>query len=198
MPVHAGVVANSTRRANRAFSCQAPQSKIFRFTRITIYGINLAVRCPLRDVSRSSRYVGYGCDGRCGVRCGSVIPEKWETGFPIRITLKQDTPGENAAAYGEVVWSWRRDPGATSAGFVRSATGARKAASPGRARISRKTIARGKPGCPGCTCSFKPVCFLLLLLHAGLRAQSAPGFPCALSQKRDNETANLGQIMPRE
>jgi hypothetical protein len=33
-----------------------------------------------------------------------VIPEKWETGFPIRITLKQDTPDENAAAYGEVVW----------------------------------------------------------------------------------------------
>jgi hypothetical protein len=32
------------------------------------------------------------------------------------------------------------------------ATGARKAASPGRARISRKTIARGKPGCLGCTC----------------------------------------------
>jgi hypothetical protein len=31
-------------------------------------------------------------------------------------------------------------------------TGARKAASPGRARISRKTIARGRPGCLGCTC----------------------------------------------
>jgi hypothetical protein len=25
------------------------------------------------------------------------------------------TPDENAAAYGEVVWSWRRDPGATLA-----------------------------------------------------------------------------------
>jgi len=24
-------------------------------------------------------------------------------------------PDENAAAYGEIVWSWRRDPGATSA-----------------------------------------------------------------------------------
>jgi hypothetical protein len=28
--------------------------------------------------------------------------------------------------------------------------------------------------------------------------QSAPGFPCALSPKRDNEIAKLGQIMPRE
>ena len=60
-------------------------------------------------------------------------------------------PDENAAAYGEIVWSWRRDPGATPAEFMPT-TGARKAASPGRARISRKTIARGKPGCLGCTC----------------------------------------------
>jgi len=27
------------------------------------------------------------------------------------------------------------------------------------------------------------VCFLSLLSHTGLRAQSAPGFPCALSQR---------------
>ena len=37
-------------------------------------------------------------------------------------------PDENAAAYGEIVWSWRRDPGATLAGVFPSATGARKAA----------------------------------------------------------------------
>ena len=35
---------------------------------------------------------GAGCDGRCGVR--------W-----LRL------PDENAAAYGEIVWFWRRDPG---------------------------------------------------------------------------------------
>ena len=34
----------------------------------------------------------------------------------------------NAAAYGEVVWSWRRDPGATLAETIPPATGARKAA----------------------------------------------------------------------
>src|SRR5215468_9081141 len=37
-------------------------------------------------------------------------------------------------ADGEVVWSWRRDPGATLARSIALTTGARKAASPGRAR----------------------------------------------------------------
>jgi len=64
-------------------------------------------------------------------------PGKVETGFPTRIAPKQNTPDENAAAYGEVVWSWRRDPGATLAGVFPLTTGARKAASPRRARISR-------------------------------------------------------------
>jgi len=44
----------------------------------------------------------------------------------------------------------------------------------------------------------QPVCFLSLLSHTGLRAQSAPGFPCALFKERDNEIEKLGQIVPRE
>jgi hypothetical protein len=35
-------------------------------------------------------------------------------------------PDENAAAYGEVVWSWRRDPGVKLRGKSDAATGARK------------------------------------------------------------------------
>src|SRR5262245_30631710 len=93
----------------------------------------------MRDVSRSSRHVGAGGDGRCGVRCSA--------------------PDETLTAYGEVVWSWRRDPGATPVGNFPPATGARKAASPGRAGISRKTIARGKPGCLGCTCLTRVLSF---------------------------------------
>src|ERR1700752_3805571 len=85
------------------------------------------------------------------------------------------------AAYGEVVWSWRRDPGATLAASFPLTTGARKAASPGRARISRKTIARGKPGCLGCTCQTRVHSFYFQ--HTALRAQSAPGFPCALFRR---------------
>src|SRR4029077_13344554 len=82
--------------------------------------------------------------------------DRHEAWCGLRWTLRRQCDAsrmdENAAAYGEVVWSWRRDPGATLAGKARQATGARKAASPGRARISRQTIARGKPGCLGCTC----------------------------------------------
>jgi hypothetical protein len=37
--------------------------------------------------------------------------------------------------------------------------GDKKRRSPGRVRISRKTIARGKPGCLGCTCSSTRVLF---------------------------------------
>jgi hypothetical protein len=40
---------------------------------------------------------GAGCDGRLRRQAGLFLPD------------------ENAAAYGEVVWSWRRDPGATPA-----------------------------------------------------------------------------------
>src|SRR5206468_7879418 len=80
--------------------------------------------------------------------------------------------GRKAAAYGEVVWSWRRDPGATSAEFL-PATGARKAASPGRSRISRKTIARGKPGCLGCTCSLTRVLSFTTFAHGTAGAVSA-------------------------
>src|SRR5689334_5093847 len=49
-----------------------------------------------------------------------------------------------------------------------------------RARISRKTIARGKPGCLGCTCQTRVRSFYPL--HTVLRAQPAPGFPCALCE----------------
>jgi hypothetical protein len=61
---------------------------------------------------------------------GRRDPGKVETGFPIRITPKQNAPDENAAADGEVVWSWRRDPGATSAG-VSAGNGGKKGRFPG-------------------------------------------------------------------
>jgi len=45
----------------------------------------------MRDVRAIVTQRGAGCDGRL-----------------LRQVL---APDENAAAYGEVVWSWRRDPG---------------------------------------------------------------------------------------
>jgi hypothetical protein len=64
-------------------------------------------------------------------------------------------------------------------GILCAGYGGKKGRSPGRARISRKAIARGRPGCLGCTC--KTVCFPSpLLAHGSLRVHPAPGFPCAL------------------
>jgi len=64
-------------------------------------------------------------------------------------------PDENAAAYGEVVWSWRRDPGVYPLRLCGDGNGGKKGRSPGRARINRKTIARGRPGRFGCTCQIR-------------------------------------------
>ena len=98
----------------------------------------------------------------------------------------------NAAAYGEVVWSWRRDPGATLVEVLPPATGARKAASPGRARISRKTIARGKPGCLGCTCQIRVRSFTTIA-HGAAGAVGARLSLRPLDGERDKEDARLGQ-----
>jgi hypothetical protein len=57
-------------------------------------------------------------------------PGKAETGFPIGITLKQNAPDETFAADGEVVWSWRRDPGATC-GSLLPHNGGKKGRFPG-------------------------------------------------------------------
>ena len=78
-------------------------------------------------------------------------------------------------------------PGAATLASIRvgpcwRGNGDNKGRSPGRARISRKTIARGKPGCLGCTCQTRVRVFCAFL-HTALRAQSAPGFPCALCSR---------------
>src|SRR5262249_57953479 len=62
------------------------------------------------------------------------------------------SPDGSPAAYGEVVWSWRRDPGVYPVRLCGPGNGDNKGRSPGRARISRQPIARGRPGCLGCTC----------------------------------------------
>src|SRR5215471_15863132 len=90
-----------------------------------------------------------------------IVTARWRG---MRWTLRRQagvcSPDENAAAYGEVVWSWRRDPGVKLAGSFPRATVAKQAAHRGEHEGNRQTIARGKPGCLGCTCSSTPVCFL--------------------------------------
>ena len=145
-----------------AFSCLARHGNLISSNRkliLTITQIRSKVRSPRarrRDASRSSRNVGHGM--RWTLR-RQVIFHRTKT---QQRTAKSCGPGAATLAL--------------PAGVSFRTTGARKAASPGRARINRKTIARGKPGCLGCTCSSTPVLFFA----RGLRAQSAPGFPCAL------------------
>ena len=92
-------------------------------------------------------------------------------------------------------------PGAATlalpAGACSRTTGARKAASPGRARISRKTIARGKPGCLGCTCQNRVLSFATLSTRRCGRSRR-PAFPAPSVRERDTRWSNSGEIAPRE
>src|SRR5215510_595500 len=101
------------------------------------------------------------------------------------------------AADGEVVWSWRRDPGATLARSIALTTGARKAASPGRARISRKTTRAGKAGMSRLYLS-NPCAFFHYHRTRCCGCIQRPAFPAPSARERDNEIAKLGQIAPRD
>ena len=65
--------------------------------------------------------LGAGCDGR--------------RRRPVGLS-----PGETSAADGEIVWSWRRDPGVYRACLCGCRNGDNKGRSPGRSRISRQTL----------------------------------------------------------
>src|SRR4051794_19114083 len=134
---------------------------------------------PAEGRSRSSRYVGPGCNGRCGVR-------------------RDLPPDEIAAAYGEVVWSWRRDRGVYFAGGYPVDNGDKKRRSPGRARSKPLNIAWGKPGCLGCTCSRCPCASHMgcpcALAHGIYGRRQRPAFPASSHHERNNELARLGRI----
>ena len=74
-------------------------------------------------------------------------------------------------------------------------TVARKPGSPRRSRISRNTIAQGRPVAPA-----EPVVLpRAFLLHADHGCQPAPGLPCALVNRRGPKLqAPLGRNASRE
>jgi hypothetical protein len=128
----------------------------------------------MRDASRSSRNVGLGRRWTLRRQAGSSRRTK-----TLQRTAKSCGPGAATLAL--------------PAGACSRTTGARKAASPGRARISRKTIARGKPGCPGCTCSSTRV---HLLQHSRTRdcgRSRRPAFPAPFSRRGTTRCQNLGR-----
>src|SRR6201987_5964579 len=84
-------------------------------------------------------------------------------------------------------------PGAATLASIRparagTATVATKAVHRGEHEGNRKAIARGKPGCLGCTCQTR-VHSYTTQSHTAMRAQSAPGFPCALSSREGQRDA---------
>ena len=97
-------------------------------------------------------------------------------------TAKSCGPGAATVASIHVGLCWRGN-------------GDKKRRSPGRARISRQTIAWGKPGCLGCTCSRcpcasahgMPVCSA----HGIYGRSQRPAFPAPSVRERDNEIAKL-------
>src|SRR5438874_12530465 len=98
------------------------ESKIFRFSRRANQWHYSAVLAHTRGVSRSSRCVGSGM--------------RWT------LLFRRASADEWTKAYGEVVWSWRRDAGAKSAGSVPPATVAKEPAHRGEHEVSRKAIAQ--------------------------------------------------------
>src|SRR6266516_4398677 len=97
-------------------SCQAPKSKIFRFSRR-----GKSVHLLDQPGPHEGRF--------------AIVTMRWAG---LRWTLWRQVyffaPDENAEAYGEVVWSWRRDAGAKLRGNIPRSDGGKKARSPGRAR----------------------------------------------------------------
>ena len=100
---------------------------------------------------------------------------------------------ETSAAYGEVVWSWRRDPGVNPAGLCRRGNGDNKGRSPGRARSKPSNHRAGKAGIVSAELVVTTlVCFSLSAREAA-GAVSARLSLRPLLDKRDNEFAKLGR-----
>ena len=104
-------------------------------------------------------------------------------------------PDETSAAYDEVVWSWRRDPGVYPLRLCGDGDGDNKGRSPGRARISRKTIARGKPGCLGCTCQSRVRSFSTIA-HGAAGAVGARLSLCPLEGEGQRDCTTQAKIAP--
>jgi hypothetical protein len=99
------------------------------------------------------------------------------------------------AADGEIAWSWRPDAGAKSRrNLFLQGDGGKKARSPGRSRISRNTIAQGRPDDPPVPVVL-PRAFLLHADHGcgGTRPSLRPP-----SFRRGKLDARSGRLAPRQ
>src|SRR5262245_37281716 len=102
----------------------------------------------------------------------AIVTERWRR---LRWTLQRQvisSPDETFAAYGEVVWFWRRDPGVKLARSIVLTTVAKQAAHRGEHEGNRKTIARESRDVSAVP--VKPVCvFSLPIAHGAAGAAGA-------------------------
>jgi hypothetical protein len=131
----------------------------------------------MRGRCASSRNVGAGCDGRCGVRCLHQTRR-------LQRTAKSCGPGAATLASIHAAPWWRGN-------------GDNKGRSPGRARISRKAIARGKPGCLGCTCQNRVHSCLHFRTRCCGRSRR-PAFPAPSLRGGTTNLQDPDRIVPRE
>ena len=118
--------------------------------------------------------------GKSGVNFARLTADEGRlaivTNVAVRCDGRESLRKTNAArADGEIVWSWRPKAGAKSAKTLSrlAGDGDNKAWSPGRARISRKTIAQGRP-----VVRLVPVVLpRAFLLHADHGCGGHPVFP---------------------
>ncbi len=89
--------------------------------------------------------------------------------------------GRTERCDGEIVWSWPPGAEVKWTGMMTRSRWGQSSRSPRRARISRSTIAQGRPGCPSRTCGSYPVHFSL---HGGHGGGRLPAFPAPLLSRR--------------
>jgi hypothetical protein len=187
MPRNDGECFTAPTLAEKKFACainailpvQSPSPKIFRFASNPNHSHISVVPFHLRGVSRSSRTlerdaVDAAASGAQFVR-GRMMQSR---------TAKSCGPGAPTQAL-KVAKTLTRLAG----------DGGNQRWSPGRARISRKTIAQGMPGRIRCTCGSCPCAFSL---HRGPWVQRAPGIPCALIVEGGSNRQQLGRDPRRE
>src|SRR5439155_11746089 len=107
------------------------------------------------------------------------------------------SPGETFTADGEVVWSWRRDPGVKLLVRPMQRRWQKRPLTGESTKQLLKPLRGESRVVPAEPVVSTLVCFSLS--HTRLRVRQAPGFPCALSYlERDNELAKSGQFMSRQ
>ncbi len=155
--------------------CQAPKSKIFRWSRRANHWQESRTPAHTRGASRSSRNVGQGCDGRFGVRRARACRTK--------------TPKRTAKSCGPDTRCWCQACGNYPAGDgdkTNSLTG-------------ESTKYAVKPLRRGCRCVHRsPVCSCAprctFLAHETAGAARTRHSLRPLFSRRDNEFGKLGQI----